>query len=68
MTTHAAYEVHITDGGSPPRPYGWEVRRVNSVMIMCSTTTFATRGEAIADSTRAARSLGLLENRPEQAV
>jgi len=68
MSTHAAYEVHITDGGSPPRPYGWEVWRGNAVMIMRSATTFATRGEAIADSTRAAKSLGLLENRPERAV
>jgi len=50
MSAHAAYKVHITDGGSHPRPYGWEVWRGNSVLIVCSTATFATRGEALADS------------------
>ena len=69
MNVQPAYEVHITDRGPASRPFGWEIQLGDSVLIERSTSTFATRGEAIADSTRAAGwSLERKENKPERAA
>jgi hypothetical protein len=46
--------IRITRRGPPSRPFGWEIcRQGTSVTVECSTRTFRTRSEALADSARA---------------
>jgi hypothetical protein len=60
MNKPAGHEIRITDRGPPSRPFGWEIYRLDdSVKLASSTETFRTRGEALADSARAAAALVL---------
>jgi hypothetical protein len=55
MSEPTGYAIRITRRGQLSRPFGWEVRRQGySVKVASSTKTFRTRGEALADSARAA--------------
>jgi hypothetical protein len=55
MSEPTGYTIRITRRGPPSRPFGWEIRRQDdSVKLASSTKTFRTRGEALADSARAA--------------
>jgi succinoglycan biosynthesis protein ExoL len=57
MSEPSGYAILIIRRGPPPRPFGWEVRRHgDSVKVVSSTKTFLSRGEALADSARAAAS------------
>jgi hypothetical protein len=68
MSKPTGYTIRITRRGPPSRPFGWEVRRQDDdVKLASSTKTFRTRGEALADSSRAAAPwvLGLKVKSPD---
>jgi hypothetical protein len=60
MSHPTEYLLRITRTGPEDAPFGWQIlRQQDSKEIAHSTKTFATRLEALADSTRVAATLAL---------
>lgn len=52
------YLLRISTSGPSDAPYSWQIiRQRDSTELACSTTTFATRMEALADSVRVAAAM-----------